>query len=869
MRSKIKETNRAYKSFVLMLSLVFMMVTCINIQIFASTSGNFGDNIIWNFNSSNGTLTVSGTGKIGNTENLSDIQSSITKIVIEDGIDSIGEEAFHSLTELSEVIMADSVTAIEGDALGGDNAFSGCKKLKSVKLSKNLLTIGYNAFYGCSELTDIEIPYGVTDIGSQAFAYCKSLKSIHIPNSVTSMGYGVFSGCTSLTSIEIPNSVTSLDRYVFSGCTSLSNIIVPNSVTSITGKNTFATDNKSSQIYIYNKNLELNANMFGTDRASGIIYSYSGSKAEAFCAGNSNWVFQSLPGTPVSGTAKYSDGSSIDGELYVGLVNVMGESQNKFATVDNDGNYKFDYITNGTWKFALYQNGTEIARTDSIVINDGDVSGDTNFSIAPVTYGSLGGNVYNHESYPVKGATVMLNNGLTVTTDSYGAYNFDNLQDGSYEVTVTAPNGYKYKYDNINKTVKVDGDTGLNFYFTVKTYGVSANIYKSDGVTLAENVDIELKQNGKSLMTGVSDDGTLRITSLISGLTYELVITHNGITTTKQFTVEDEDINIDIVISNVYTVTGTVKDYDGNKVQGAFVSVNGLAGVYTDENGIYSISNVPEGTTVITVTYQGLTVQQNVEVSDNINLDLSLPAPAVVTVSGYIYNQQNDSVANIPVTLKKTNKIVAVTNTDTEGYFVFNNVKSGDYTVAVQLSNESLIEKSLSVGNEDISTEDLIVDYSNRKTENVSNSVNSEVKAIGTVNTASIVVTVPTSIAFVIQPNANEKLYTVPTLLENNSNVPVDFTIQSISRRSENIPNAVLPNIYTDEEWLNLSQEDTENQIALGIKDNSKEYWLDDVLSLNCKTSIEIEPCARFGLGWSQSKDDMNYDMNLLVSLRQ
>lgn len=53
------------------------------------------------------------------------------------------------------------------------NAFSGCTKLKSVSIGKNVTSIGDKAFYNCKSLSKITIPAKVTKIGKQAFAKCK------------------------------------------------------------------------------------------------------------------------------------------------------------------------------------------------------------------------------------------------------------------------------------------------------------------------------------------------------------------------------------------------------------------------------------------------------------------------------------------------------------------------------------------------------------------------------------------------------------------------------------------------------------------------------------------------------------------------
>ena len=185
-----------------------------------------------------GTLNISGTGAMkdynsdDNPSPASQKKDSVKKVVIEDGVTSIGDSAFSYCSSLTNITIPDSVTSI------GDSAFSGCWDLTSITIPDSITTIGESAFSGCSGLTSITIPNSVTSIGAYAFSGCRSLTSITIPDSVTSIGNSSFSGCWDLTSITIPNSVTSIGAYAFSNCLYLTSITIPDSVTSI-GKSAF------------------------------------------------------------------------------------------------------------------------------------------------------------------------------------------------------------------------------------------------------------------------------------------------------------------------------------------------------------------------------------------------------------------------------------------------------------------------------------------------------------------------------------------------------------------------------------------------------------------------------------------------------
>ena len=79
----------------------------------------------------------------------------------------------------------------------------------NIKIMDGTLGIAGSAFSGYSNLTSVVIPNSVTSIGGSAFRNCSGLTSVTIPNSVTSIGSEAFYNCSGLTSVTIPNSVPS------------------------------------------------------------------------------------------------------------------------------------------------------------------------------------------------------------------------------------------------------------------------------------------------------------------------------------------------------------------------------------------------------------------------------------------------------------------------------------------------------------------------------------------------------------------------------------------------------------------------------------------------------------------------------------
>ena len=258
------------------------------------------DNLTWTLYN-NGTLTISGSGAMQDYDYNSPAfyNSNIKKVVIEDGVTSIGDFAFSRCSSLTSITIPSSVTSIEA------SAFEDCSSLTSITILGDVTSIGYNAFSDCTSLTSITIPKSVKSIENNAFSGCTALTEVLleggstltytdlgvdankvvtrwnegdltwtltadgtmtisgkgamkdynsadnspaydnsniikvvIEDGITSIGNDAFSVCTGLTSITIPDSVTSIGNSAFSDCISLTGITISKSVASI-GSNVF------------------------------------------------------------------------------------------------------------------------------------------------------------------------------------------------------------------------------------------------------------------------------------------------------------------------------------------------------------------------------------------------------------------------------------------------------------------------------------------------------------------------------------------------------------------------------------------------------------------------------------------------------
>jgi hypothetical protein len=194
------------KKRVFNLVLVFaMMFACVPIVATAATSGTCGNNLTWTLDG-DGTLTISGTGEMTNWERYSDVPwygscYDIKKVVIKNGVTSIGNCAFWDCSRLTSVEIPNSITSIGWEPFY-DTAYANDKSnweddilyignyliqadihTSAVNIKPNTKAIAGGAFSFCRELTSVTIPNGVTSIGKNAFDSCQNLEDVYYSGS--------------------------------------------------------------------------------------------------------------------------------------------------------------------------------------------------------------------------------------------------------------------------------------------------------------------------------------------------------------------------------------------------------------------------------------------------------------------------------------------------------------------------------------------------------------------------------------------------------------------------------------------------------------------------------------------------------------
>ncbi len=106
-------------------------------------------------------------------------------------------------------------------------AFSNCHTITSLVANSELRTIGYQAFYKCTALEKVVLQYGVERIATQSFMECYSLAEINLPDSIFEIDSHAFCSCDSLTEIILPASLTHVREEAFYSCDSLMSVTLP------------------------------------------------------------------------------------------------------------------------------------------------------------------------------------------------------------------------------------------------------------------------------------------------------------------------------------------------------------------------------------------------------------------------------------------------------------------------------------------------------------------------------------------------------------------------------------------------------------------------------------------------------------------
>ena len=193
----------------------------------------------WYELSEDGTLVISGTGEI--TKKFGEdsaVQHKIKKIIMEEGIEKIGERAF-AFCNAKEVDLPQTLKKIGEQAfyytliktVNIPQAVSEYGKdifmhsdVETAYLPDNMKEIPSGFFSECVKLQKVVWPSNLTKISAYAFSNC-NFDKFHVPDTVKKIDQGAFYCCEKLKTITIGKSVKKVSKDFISGCYSLKRIV--------------------------------------------------------------------------------------------------------------------------------------------------------------------------------------------------------------------------------------------------------------------------------------------------------------------------------------------------------------------------------------------------------------------------------------------------------------------------------------------------------------------------------------------------------------------------------------------------------------------------------------------------------------------
>ena len=316
-------------------------------------------------------------------------------------------------------------------------------------------------------------------------------------------------------------------------------------------------------------------------------------------------------------------------------------------TTGNNGKYSAR-VQQGEWLLAPSGGGYSFSQeTVTVVVGEGTTTVPDIIATSTGQKATIAGTVVDDKDKGIRDITVILagpDGSQTVTTDNKGEYAFVGVSPGTYIVSVAgegwtfAPESREVTVNDISLaldpfvgTEETDNSGGDNNGGNDNNNGGGNDNNNGGGssegrltgtVRTSAGEDVE----GVSIVMSSSDYGTVQtttskqgkfdakvtegvwtVTPSLTGYTFsplQLTVTVGQTASTADFTAIPENTG-----ESVYQVSGRVIDEDGDGMKNASVTLSGgfSADVKTGTDGTFTISAVPNGTYILTVSVSGRT----------------------------------------------------------------------------------------------------------------------------------------------------------------------------------------------------------------------------------------------------------------------
>ncbi len=325
----------------------------------------------------------------------------------------------------------------------------------------------------------------------------------------------------------------------------------------------------------------------------------------------------------------------------------------------------------------------------------------------PPPTGSIAGQVMI-ESQGADGVSVTLSSGAAATTAGGGSYRFDNIEPGTYTVSIAGfPAEASFDATSMSVTVGTTGGTATaNFSGTyIRTASVRGSV-TVEGNGLA-GVTVSLSGMADN-QTTTSATGEYSFTGLragrysvqISGFDADEVA-FSSISGTAEVGVGDTKIvSFDGTYLRTAGITGRVS-VEGTGLEGVTVSLSGGEddqSTQTDAGGQFSFTRLRAGDYSVAISgydtdevgFDATSRSVTVALGETANVQFDGNYLRTAGITGRV-SVEGMGLAGVAVTLKSDDTDDMMDTTDASGMYAFGALAAGDYTVSIMVTGEAYV----------------------------------------------------------------------------------------------------------------------------------------------------------------------------------
>ena len=168
--------------------------------------------------------------------------SKITRLIVGNGVTSLGQSSFCNSSQLASVTLPSSLETI------GNYAFESCKGLTSITIPSSVRNISKYAFKNCEGLTDknstgtvyVKCDIPDADWYNSGPFFSSKFNTAVIEEGVDIIGNHAFQDCSSITTLSLPSTLKSIGEEAFCNCSGFTDIYCYAGNAPETGNNAFA-----------------------------------------------------------------------------------------------------------------------------------------------------------------------------------------------------------------------------------------------------------------------------------------------------------------------------------------------------------------------------------------------------------------------------------------------------------------------------------------------------------------------------------------------------------------------------------------------------------------------------------------------------